>query len=206
MNSTSHALCRWRSAALLSIAAILASLAACSAPDQEGTFVVIDDRGRGEPNLTFGGVKLTATAAELIKMCAKRGWKHNIQATDKDQRAGVVPTASTDVRKFSLIFEDGVLIQLTTEFHKADPTRHAMSRHYAHKHRMADGAWAMGDGRRQTVVILNREGNRLHAVHVGRLRDRVEADRLLGHFVGDVMAGRKAKEDADPKPSDAPKP
>jgi hypothetical protein len=195
-------------ALILSVACALAALSGCAgAQDQQaGTFVLIDDRGRGEPNLTFGGVKLTAKADAVAKTCAAKGWQHNIKPGNEDQRANIVPVGNKDVRKLSLVFEDGVLIQITAEFHKPDPTRHAVSRNYAVKRRMADGAWAMSDGRRQTLVVINRDANRIHAVHVARLRDRDEAKKLLDHFAQDGEAKRAKGAVADPAPSDAPSP
>lgn len=193
-------------AALAFVATVFALFAGCSAPDDnKGTFVLIDDRGRGEANLTFGGVKLTSTAEDIIKLCASHGWKHNLKPAEKDQRGSIVPSDHKEVRKFDLVLEDGFLIQLTVEFHKADPTRHTISGHYAKKRRMPDGAWAMSDSRRQTVVIVNRDATRLHAVHVARLRDRDEAKKLLGHFVEDDEAQRAAPA-KDPAAADAPKP
>ena len=192
-------------ACCFTLATAAATLAGCSgATEKEGTFVLIDDRGRGEPNLTFGGVKLTTRDADVIKLCDERGWKHNIEGKGGDQRANIVPSGHADVRKFGVIFEDGVLIQVTVEFHKGDPARATISKEYAHRRRMPDGAWAMSDGRRQTVVIVNRDGTRLHAVHVARLRDRAEANKLLAHFVEGAAA--KPADKADPKPEDAKQP
>ncbi|GEM_PF-3257837 len=191
------------------VTALLAGLlSACGAGGADpGTVVIIDDRGRGEARTAFAGLKLLMTEKDVIGVCEKRGWKHNIKADKaKDARAHIIPDAKDEVRRFSLSFEDGALIQLTIEYEKPDRSRHGIARDYARKKRLDDGSWAMTDGRRDTVVIINREGNRLVVVHVGKARDRTESERLLKHFVGESSSDRPAEIEKDPKAGDAPKP
>ena len=189
------------------IVAVALSLCACGGAAGPGTVVIIDDRGRGAPQMTFGGVKLLATPKQVIELATAKGWKHNVKDEDgPDVRAFVLPDDKHDVRRFSLIFQARKLVSMNLEYRKADPTRHGMVSHFARKKRLPDGAWAMTDGRRDVVVIVNRDADRLSAVHTGKLSDRAEADKLLKHFIGENASDRPAAAEKDPKSSDASKP
>lgn len=192
---------------LLALSCALAGLCgACGAPETGGTVVIIDDRGRGEAQTTFGGIKLLTTGADLVTQCGKLGWQHNIgkdSATTAggvaQTRAFVVPDAKHEVQRFELVFEDSALVSMTLEFRQPDPQRHMMVNRFARKKRLPDGGWAMTDGRRDVVVVVNRETTRLTAVHTGKLQDRAQANKMLQHFIGESSDARPAQAEQDPR-------
>ena len=61
----------------------------------------------------------------------------------------------------------------------------------------------MTDGGRQTVVMVNREGTQLVAVHSGQARNRGEIDAMFELFFKEKATNRPAVPEVDPKAGDA---
>ena len=177
------------------------SSTACGGPEAK-TVVIVQDAGRG-PRLEFEGLRLLMPAVDVVNWATQRNFTHNVDTDgDAKQNASIQPH-SHPVRRYELKFENGRLISLTVHYVMNDPKRADIRKHYSLKRKRLDGTWVMTDTDRQTVVMVNRDGNQLVAVHAGQAANRKEIEAMFELFFKEKADERPTKPAVDPKAGEA---
>ncbi len=193
------ALCR--RALPLFLLPVALSATACGGASPK-TMVTVQSADR-QPRMEFAGLRLLMPATDVKAWASKSSFTHNV-----DDGGGVKQTASIQphnhpVRRYELKFENSRLISLTVHYVAGDPKRADFRKHYALKRKRLDGTWVMTDSDRQTVVMVNRGGSQLVAVHTGQASNRNEVDAMFELFFKEKADERPAVPVSDPKAGDA---
>lgn len=176
-------------------------LSACGGP-QEQTVVIVASQDRA-PRLEFDGLRLLMTESEAKAWADGQHFGNTIATAGAANQTAAIQPRDHAVRGFELKFEAGALISLTADYAAPDPKRAEVRKHYALKRLRPDGGWVMADGARQTLVMLNRDGTRLVAVHAGKARDRAAVEAMFELLLKEKPTERGAVPETDPKAGDA---
>ena len=182
-------------------ALMLGALAGCGgAPAQTVVIVTAQER---TPRLEFDGLRLLMSEGEAQGWARDNNFTHNIDTDGAASQTASIQPHNHVVKRYDLKFEDSLLISLTNHYVAADPKRSDARKHYARKRLRLDGSWVMADGARQTIVMVNRDGNQLVAVHAGKARNRNEVDAMFELLLKEKPIDRPAVPEVDPKAGDA---
>jgi len=174
---------------------------ACGGPSPQ-TVVIVQNQAR-QPRVDFEGMRLLMPAIDVKRWADSLGFSHDISANGGAVQTATVTPHEHAIRRYQLKFEKGRLIKMTIHYVAGDAKRADIRKHYALKRRRLDGTWVMTDRDRQTVIMINQDGDRLVAVHAGQASDRIEIDAMFELFFKEKAGERPAEPSADPKAGDA---
>ncbi|MEZ4398999.1 MAG: hypothetical protein R3B06_03225 [Kofleriaceae bacterium] len=131
------------------------------------------------PILTYEGVTLRSTVADLLVLAAANHWRHNVAAPDApDQQVTVFTTPEHPVKRYRLGYEAGRLVNIQIDYRAPDPTRATLRDQFTEV-REVRGAWFLTDADHTILASVAVDGATLRALDLANLRDRAEGEALL---------------------------
>ncbi len=161
-------------------------LALCLAPSAcsgNREVVIVDNHPAAQAPRNFGVLALGMPLSELKREVEERAW--TLQGrSEPDTQLIVVTTAGDAVLQYGVVVEASKIVQLSLDYKDADDSRTELRHSYAVSKIQPDGAWAMTDTHRQTLVVVRDHGKRLVAIDLQGSRDqdgvRAVMHKLLG--------------------------
>ncbi|MCB9738495.1 MAG: hypothetical protein H6747_04440 [Deltaproteobacteria bacterium] len=168
---------------LLAVAGLLAT-SGCTGANAYAprTVTVVDAQHAPDPRMVFGSLSLRMPLQQLKSMALGEGWQ--VQGMFADETTlTLVPPLDDPATQYGVVVEAGHVVQLAVDFRQNDERRVDARHQYAKSEIGADGAWAMTDAQRRTLVVVSPHGKRIVAVHLATLRDQQGAAALLERYL-----------------------
>lgn len=178
-----HRVPTWPAVALCGLAAAAASLAACGGGDKVVTIVAHEPAAQAR--LQFGVFALGQGVDAARVEAERRGWTASEGAWAADGKVVLQVPAGDEIERYDLQAERGKIIQILLTYRQEDPARVDLRHSYAASRVQPDGAWAMTDNHRQTLVLIRARGRELLAMHLDGMADKEGVKAVLHRTLGE---------------------
>ncbi len=146
--------------------------------------VIVDHQPAAQAPRNFGVFALGMSVDEAQREVEERSWTRQGKAEPEGQFI-VVPTAGDPVLQYGVVAEAGKIVQLSLDYKDADDSRTELRHSYAVSKIQPDGAWAMTDTHRQTLVVVRDHGKRLVAIDLQASRDQAGVRAVMHKLLGE---------------------